>query len=246
MNNDVLEGLWAEIRALKRLVEQSRTLEVHHSSGWVSPMATWTYASATTFTVPGNVTRKYPVGAKIYLQQPSTEKFFYVTARSYSAPNTTVTVTGGSDYSLANVAIDSPLISYVENLEVFPVWFNWSPAWTNFTLGNGTQNARFKISGGSVFFEFGISLGSTSSVGTIPYFTVPIPEVSASSLIGLLHMGDTGVANYPGSLQLAGGNIYLNLWVASGTYVSFAGLTATTPFTWGTGDTLYGSGNYKL
>ena len=37
--------------------------------GWVPADETWTYVSATTFTVAANVTEKYPTGTKIRYKQ---------------------------------------------------------------------------------------------------------------------------------------------------------------------------------
>src|SRR5574337_227963 len=82
--------------------------------GWWSAAQTWTYASATTFTVSGDVTAKYTIGTKLRLKQGGAYKYFYVIGATYSAPNTTVTVTGGSDYSLANAAITDGYLSYAE------------------------------------------------------------------------------------------------------------------------------------
>lgn len=93
--------------------------------GWSPYSSTWTYASATTFTVSGDQTARFRTGTKIKLTQ-TTVKYFYVLSSSYAAPNTTVTITGGSDYSLANAAITSPNVSYMENPYGFPHWFNYA------------------------------------------------------------------------------------------------------------------------
>lgn len=87
--------------------------------GWITPTDTWTYASATTFTIAGvDKTALFPVGTKIKLTQ-TTVKYFYVTARSF-ATDTTITVNGGSTYSLANAAITSPSYSYMSLPQGFP------------------------------------------------------------------------------------------------------------------------------
>lgn len=72
--------------------------------GWQDPGETWTYASATTFTISGDKTTKYQKGDRIKLTQ-TTVKYFVVVNVVYSSPNTTITVTGGTDYTLANAAI---------------------------------------------------------------------------------------------------------------------------------------------
>lgn len=78
------------------------------NDGWVNPDETWTYASATTFTVSGDVTSKYRRGVRLRLKQGGSYKYFVVVTSIYGAPNTTVTVTdaqGGAVYTIANSAI---------------------------------------------------------------------------------------------------------------------------------------------
>lgn len=63
--------------------------------GWSSARAdTWTYASATTFTVTGDVTGYYEAGMFIKWTQSSTVKYGCIVSASYSDPATTVTITG--------------------------------------------------------------------------------------------------------------------------------------------------------
>lgn len=102
-------------------------------NGWTPAGETWTYASATTFTISGDKTGKYQKGDKIKLTQ-TTDKFFSVIGVSYSSPNTTVTVTGGSDYSLANATITSPYFSKIENPQGFPPSFGISGTNNRFTI----------------------------------------------------------------------------------------------------------------
>jgi len=81
-------------------------LDANVGAGWITANETWTYASASTFTISGDKTAKYSVGMRIKLTQTSV-KYFIITAISYSAPNTTVTVDGGGVYTVANAAISA-------------------------------------------------------------------------------------------------------------------------------------------
>lgn len=99
-------------------------------NGWVSAGETWTYAGADsptfTFTISGDKTAKYYPGMKVKLTQ-TTVKYFIITKVAYSAPNTTVTIYGGTDYTLANAAISSNYYSMVR----VPAGFPMNPAkWT--------------------------------------------------------------------------------------------------------------------
>lgn len=118
--------------------------------GWIAAGETWTYASADaptfTFTISGDLTTKYSVGMRIKLTQ-TTAKYFIVTAVSYSAPNTTVTIYGGTDYTLANAAITSPFFSFHKAPFGFPLdgakWTVTLVSSTNRTTITPTQNTWY-------------------------------------------------------------------------------------------------------
>lgn len=102
------------------------------SDGWVPDTTeTWTFASFTagppalgTFTVPGDLRAKYTVGTRIRLVQTTTKYFLVVADPTYDGVNTTVSISAGTDYTLANAAIGSNYHSYVVNPQGFPTWFN--------------------------------------------------------------------------------------------------------------------------
>jgi hypothetical protein len=148
------------------------------AAGWVSAGETWTYASATSFTISGDKTGKYQKGDKIKLTQ-TTVKYFYITAVSYGAPNTTVTVTGGNDYTVASAAISANYYSKVEIPFGFPDWFNWSPTLT----GWGTPPSaiyRFRIAGRKVSVAVR-QYGSPVSNGTTLVITAPVASANINA-----------------------------------------------------------------
>jgi len=93
--------------------------------GWIPAGETWTYASADsptfTFTISGDKTTKYYPGMRLKLTHSYTTKYFIVTKVSYSSPNTTVTIYGGTDYSLASGAITNPYYSMMKAPAGFPL-----------------------------------------------------------------------------------------------------------------------------
>jgi len=112
------------------------------SDGWTPAGETWTYASADaptfTFTVAADVTAKYQAGMKVKLNQ-TTDKYFVITAVStFSGGNTTITIYGGTDYTLANAAISSPYWSMLKA----PFGFPTSPAkWTETLTDSSRRDA---------------------------------------------------------------------------------------------------------
>lgn len=152
--------------------------------GWVAIDDTLTYASATTFTVATDLTATFQKGTKLKLTQ-TTVKYFYVVSSAYAAPNTTVTVTGGTDYSLVSAAIETPYYSYIENPQGFPDWFNYTPTVTasgSMTIASLViNNASFSIKGKTVFLNVRatFTLGGTASTQV----SVTLP-VEAASIAG--------------------------------------------------------------
>lgn len=146
--------------------------------GWRKLQMTLTYVSATTFTVPGDQTLLFMTGSKLWLTQ-TTSKYFYVVGQSYNSGTglTTVTITGGSDYSLANATITAPYVSFSAVAYGFPHWFNYTPTYTGFSSAPTNGIIRFCLVGRAVTVIFEPNPG-TSNATT---FTATLP-ITATSL----------------------------------------------------------------
>lgn len=120
-------------------------------------------------------------------------------------------------------------------------WTSFTPSWTNLTVGNGTQTAAYIQIGKTVLGSLKFIMGSTSSVGTNPYFTPPV--AASSSYHTNIHPIGSGCA-YDGSafylitpcFRNSIARIEMLATGAGGTYVNYADLTGTAPATWNTND----------
>ena len=170
--------------------------------GWIDANETWTYASATSFTISGDLTGKYQKGDKIKLTQ-TTVKYFYVVSVSYSAPNTTITITSGTGYTLVSAAISANFYSKVENPQGFPHWFNYTPTYGasgSMTYGSVTTTyAKFKIAGNTV--SVGIRVTGTTGGTASNTITASLPITSPR--------GDVNGTGLVADTGLLGGIIYL-------------------------------------
>jgi len=157
------------------------------NAGWLPANETWTYASATTFTITGDKTDKYSVGMKLKLTQ-TTVKYFYVVGVSYSDPNTTVTIAQNTDYTFANAAATDPYYSGEQNPVGFPHWFNYAPTYGGFSTPPSSTISRFRIEGRTVFVHESENGVGTSNATT---FTISLP-VQAKTQANSYWMGACG------------------------------------------------------
>lgn len=199
------------------------------SDGWIPITDALTYASSTTFTVSGDKRSVFRFGSRIKLTQ-TTAKYFVIKNVSYSS-STTVTVTGGDDYSLANAAITSPYISYEDGPNGFPSEFEFATTATGWT--SPTATGKFSLSpGGIVRFNFQVTGTSndTKTAISLPIrmsdgLITSVPIAATDNSVDLTSPG-YGVANYlNGQTVLRLGKTYnaaipssgTGSWTASGT-----------------------------
>lgn len=131
--------------------------------GWVAANETLTYASATTFTCSAALAGTLGIGDRLKLTQ-TTVKYFVVVGVS----GTTVTVTGGGDYTLASAAITLPFYSHETSPTGYPGWF----AYVGAMQANGgtaptytaTDVGKFNVNGRNCTVDV---LKSNSSGGTV-------------------------------------------------------------------------------
>jgi hypothetical protein len=118
-------------------------------------------------------------------------------------------------------------------------WSAWTPALTNMTQGNGTILANYVKIGRLVTARFTFILGSTSTMGTGPKFSLPVTASTAvtgdSHYIGTCFMTDVASSIFTGTAQCRDTGTTALIRVSktnAGGYVGFADITATIPFTW--------------
>lgn len=151
------------------------------ATGWIPADETWTYSSADSpifvATVSGDQTSKYWAGQRVKLTQ-TTDKYFIIHAVSYSAPNTLITLYGGTDYTLTSATITSAYYSTNKS----PLGFPMNPSkWT------------ISASGGAAYKDNPVS-------GTF-YGTTGDPWTSGSNITTICQIG---IWNIKFKTQIAG------------------------------------------
>jgi len=131
-------------------------------------------------------------------------------------------------------------------------WISWAPTWTNFTTGDGTLDyADYVQIGSLIVFKLKFTLGSTSSMGTSPQFSLPVAPstdyVDNDIINASVELKENGSTRRVGFANVDQTNDRCGIFAlnASVTYLALSSVTSTVPFTWGTGDTIEVSGAYE-
>ena len=159
--------------------------------GWILATDTWTYASATSFTISG-VDRAaiYRPGTLIKMTNNSSTKYFIVASSAFST-NTTVTLMATSDYSINNSAITNPYYSYQPNPQGFPSGFNFTPTFGGFSADPTMQIVRYSTSGRTIFY-MGVASGNGTSNNATTTVTAPVAAAQTFKTFGLGRATDNG------------------------------------------------------
>ncbi len=190
--------------------------DVMQLNGWREVKDTWAYSSSVIITVPAGADAIYEVGNRVKFTQTTT-KYFVIVAVS----STSITVTGGTDYTVANAAISGIYVSE-GNPPDFPAYFDWDGAsganWQGFT-GGLTENTYFWIDGRKLTMRVGVSgtSNATTLTGTAPvppasgdlYFIVHATNNTSTKSAGLILLSGAGMTGYTSFVEAG--------WTASGT-----------------------------
>jgi hypothetical protein len=125
-------------------------------------------------------------------------------------------------------------------------WASWTPTFTNLTLGNGTVVSKYKTIGKTIFFQVLVTLGTTSSMGTDPFMTLPVTGATAPSAqfeIAVGRIRDVGTTQYDMTVWMSSTTTITMKAVASGG--AYTAITATAPHTWAATDQILFQGFYE-
>lgn len=126
-------------------------------------------------------------------------------------------------------------------------WKAWTPTLTNLTLGNGTLDCQYFKIGRTVHWKFKMTLGTTSSVGTTPTFSLPFTPADFTELEASpgIAVDTSAVVRAPLTTFATGGACALLCTNSAGTFTVVASVTATQPFTWANTDIIMASGTFE-
>jgi len=199
--------------------------------GWVDANETWTYASATTITVPAGATGKYQKGDKVRFQNNDSGTYLY--AYIITVANTLLTVVGDT---VPNATLTDNYYSKGQTPQGFPQWFAYTPTIT--VAGGGTAPTytaafvnRYHLDGKTCFVHNGWSnlSGGTAGSGTgylawtlpiQPDTTVTYPSSTANAL-GVAMCYEAGGTTINGFLKGIGSGT--TVYVQTAAYANIVG-----------------------
>lgn len=128
-------------------------------------------------------------------------------------------------------------------------WQSWTPTLTNLTIGNGTLTCAYTQVGKTVIGRFTVLFGTTTSMGTIPTFSLPVTASSTTftgGCQGMVMLKDANAGSFLGVLFATSTTVMaIYAYNASSTYALTANITSTVPFTWATNDYIAGMFSYE-
>ena len=129
--------------------------------------------------------------------------------------------------------------------EQYP-WQTWTPTYTNISVGNGTVVSRYQQIGKLVNVEYRLTFGSTTTISAparlTPPVTINLAQYFSYNGVAL----DAGVQAYVLYIDPANASLFEFLIpLANATYLTPTSVSATVPFTFGTGDVLTFRATYE-
>lgn len=229
---DVVEMLptaaWGQDLADGLTVGHDRTGAHKTGATYPSPNITGTVSGSATYTTPT-------------LTTPTISDFS-------SATHTHANTAGGGLLNGANAITDGTITpaELTSGTGSSWAWQSFTPSWTNLTPSNGTNSGSYIQIGKTVFVQTKFVLGSSSSIGTAPYFNFPVAPnttnlTSLVSILGKASLWDTSGSGWQEAacLYRVGNTLLIRVNNAASTYLGYSEITSLVPWTWATGDELH-------
>ncbi len=121
---------------------------------------------------------------------------------------------------------------------------DWSPSYTNITVGDGTVVTRYVGEPGQlVVAQFLLTFGATTTIAAGNRITLPVnaaEDFTAGALnIGSAMLLEDGAARHQGIVERASSTeMFVRTLSASASVLQSGNVTASSPFTWGDLDSL--------
>lgn len=190
--------------------------------GWILVSEVWTRTGNHTYTVPGNKTGEYRKGTKVRYKDGGDFEYGVIGSSTFSSPSTTVTLISNTDYAMASNPTDR-YISYSENPEGFPQWFNWDANPQGFSAVPTSTAYRWTVVGRLITLTYIEGTNGTSNATTFTA-TAPIAAQQSAAVPLGATVDNSALLTTPGRATLAASSTTITLrsdsangaWTGSG------------------------------
>jgi hypothetical protein len=111
---------------------------------------------------------------------------------------------------------------------------SWTPSYSNLTIGNGTVSATYGYYGRRYFVSWILTLGSTSSVGSVPVLSgLPVAAANGEMLRAAAWLRDASTGAVSFGVTIPVSSTSAQIYAAGPVAIS-----STSPWTWATSDTM--------
>ncbi len=122
-------------------------------------------------------------------------------------------------------------------------WIDYTPTWTNVTVGNATQDFRYLQVNKGIFVIGVFTVGSTTTFGgggSPANFTLPLTANTPLGRVGNAIFLDSGTETYNGVVNLLSTTTAQpRSYAVLGSLIKDNSIINTVPFTWTTNDAIY-------
>jgi len=125
----------------------------------------------------------------------------------------------------------------------------FTPSWTNLTPGNAVESWHYVRVNDLLYFAGETVLGSTSSVTGLISMDFPVgTQISEGGILSgtVLYVDASPLKNIMGNMDQNASDIRFFVYTVSGSQISNAGTSSSSPFTWTTSDQIRASGVVAL
>jgi hypothetical protein len=197
-------------------------------TGWIAaPALTYAASDAPSYTVTitGDYSAIITPGMRIKLTD-STVKYFIVTKSEYSAPNTTLTLYGGTDYTLSGGAISSPHYSIAKA----PAGFPPNPAKWTVEITSTSDDSQSNPASGT-WYNLGGNIVIPIGVWRVLYLaTVYVTRPTAGIVSGIVTLSTANNSESDVDLSVYGWENNSTGWIHSRNREKFLMLTTKTTY----------------
>lgn len=160
--------------------------------------------------------------------------------------------TTGRVHSQRHNDMESAMEAVQLSLLTGAAWTAYTPTLGGFTLGNGTWSAAYARVGKACTFRAVLTFGTTTTAATaFVTITLPLAALAATNVAFTAQFVDVSASEYHTAASRQSSTTVVTIGLIGSTGVIGPAslhrtLTATTPFTWATGDQIILTGTYQL